>query len=121
MARRKEAFDHALLALDLLIHHQINLSLLLKIREELRIVVRKLVDTLSVADTPSKSEAKEILFYQNLLQSLEQGIQNADLSPVQWVEKSLKHHLLKKDPNNHLLHHLLSVKQDWIPDTVAEN
>ncbi len=121
MASKKEAFDHALSALDLLTHHQINLSLMLKIRDELRFVVRKLIDTLSTADTPSKNEAKEVLFYQNLLQSLEQGIQNRDLSSVRWVEKSLKHHLLKKAPNNQLLHHLLSVKQDWIPDTIAEN
>lgn len=120
MANRKEALDHALLALDLLTHHQVNLSLLKKIHVKLDTVIKILEGYSSNSEVTAKNMAQEILFYQNLVQSIERDIQNENLVSVRWIEKSLKHHLLKKDPENPFLHHLLSIQHDWIPDTIAE-
>jgi hypothetical protein len=119
MAKDQEAYQHALLALDLLHHYQWNIPLMKKVRDEMKEAIDKMAENLTTEGGREGSRLEDLRFFLGLLNDVEWGIQNANLFMMRSVEQSLIRHLLKRDPDNRNLHQLLSTKRDWEYDAVS--
>ncbi|MGI6125920.1 MAG: hypothetical protein ACOYEF_03035 [Planifilum sp.] len=112
MAKDREAWQHVLLALDLLHHYQWNIALMKKVRNEMKKAIDRMADRLAAGGDGDGGGAEDLRFFLRVLNDVEWGIQNGNLHIMPSVQQSLIHHLLKRDPNNSSLHRLLSTKRD---------
>jgi hypothetical protein len=119
MAKDQEAWQHVLLALDLLHHYQWNIALMKKVRNEMKEPIDRMAEHLAAERDGEGTRAEDLRFFLGLLNDVEWGIQNGNLLVMRSVEQSLIRHLLKRDPDNSSLHQLLSTKRDGEFDMVS--
>ena len=115
-----EAHNHGLSTWEMLYHDHWDLSLLEKVRDRLKGALEDLTKHLAEVDCPCGDTQRDIDYYRKLLEDVEWGIRNRDLSPLPVVEESLREYMSRKHPRHRCIKRLLHTHHQWGLDQICE-
>lgn len=115
-----DAHNHGLSAWEMLYHEYWDLSLLEKLRDRLKAAVENLTEHLAEMECSCGDKQRDIEYYRSLLEDVEWGIRNRNLSPVPLVEESLQEYMSRKHPRHRCIRHLLLMRHQWGMDLIGQ-
>ncbi|MFS8514610.1 MAG: hypothetical protein LOD87_12955 [Planifilum fulgidum] len=108
-----DAHNHGLGAWEMLHHEHWDLSLLEKLRDRLRDAVEHLTEHLAEVECPCGDKQRDIDYYRGLLENVEWGIRNRNLSPLPVIEEALREYMTRKHLRHRCIKRLLLTRHQW--------